>query len=111
MFAYEADSALATVRAERPDVVVSDIGMPGTDGYGLVRKIRMLSAAAGGRTPCLAVTAYARGADAERAFSAGFQMHVAKPIDPDRLVLAVASLAGLPLDGGQGGGGEERRTP
>jgi signal transduction histidine kinase/ActR/RegA family two-component response regulator len=79
----------------RPDVVVSDIGMPGADGYTLIRRIRALSADAGGRTPAVALTAYSRAEDAQRAFVAGYQMHVAKPIEPAQLATVVANLGGL----------------
>jgi signal transduction histidine kinase len=82
----------------RPDVVVSDIGMPGADGYTLIRRIRALSADAGGRTPAVALTAYSRAEDAQRAFVAGYQMHVAKPIEPAQLATVVANLGGIALD-------------
>jgi CheY-like chemotaxis protein len=86
--------ALTKFASQRPDVVVSDIGMPGEDGYSLLRKIRALSAAQGGRTPAIALTAYARADDARRAFAAGYQMHVAKPASPDQLSNVVAIVAG-----------------
>jgi signal transduction histidine kinase/CheY-like chemotaxis protein/CHASE3 domain sensor protein len=82
----------------RPDVVVSDIGMPGADGYTLIRRIRALSADDGGRTPAIALTAYSRAEDAQRAFVAGYQMHVAKPIEPAQLATVVANLGGIALD-------------
>ena len=97
--AASADEALDKVRRMRPDVIVSDIGMPNVDGYELMRRVRALPSAEGGRTPAIAVTAYARSDDAARAFAAGFQRHVPKPIDPTEMVFAVANLAGLPLDG------------
>jgi signal transduction histidine kinase len=87
-----AADGLAAVQAWRPDVIVSDIGMPGEDGYALISKIRRLPADAGGDTPALALTAYARSEDRVRALSAGFQMHVAKPIEPAELVATLASL-------------------
>lgn len=92
--AAEALEKFATVR---PDVLVSDIGMPGEDGYALLRKIRTLSATHGGRTPAVALTAYARAEDAQRAFAAGYQMHVAKPASPDELLSVVANLGGRSL--------------
>jgi CheY-like chemotaxis protein len=95
--ATSAAEALEKVRRIRPDVIVSDIGMPNVDGYDLMRRVRRLPASEGGRTPAIAVTAYARPDDAERAFAAGFQRHVPKPIDPGEMVFAVANLAGLPL--------------
>ena len=80
--------------AVKPDVVVSDIGMPQMDGYSLIRKIRELSPALGGQTPAIALTAYARREDANRAFAAGYQSHVAKPVEPETLARLVASLSG-----------------
>ena len=77
----------------KPDVLVSDIGMPGEDGYSLIARIRELSADQGGRIPAMALTAYARIEDRVRALSAGFQTHAPKPVEPMELVAAVASLA------------------
>jgi len=85
--------AIAALEQAQFDVLVSDIGMPGEDGYSLMRKVRALSPAAGGQIPAVALTAYARAEDCRRALAAGFQMHVAKPINPDELVASVASLA------------------
>ena len=96
--AGSAVEALEKLRSFSPDVLVSDIGMPGEDGYALLRRIRALSPAEGGRTQALALTAYAREEDALRAFAAGFQTHVAKPVHPTELIAAVANLAGVPLD-------------
>ena len=92
--AASAQEALSTVSAVLPDVLVSDIGMPHQDGYALMRQVRSLPADQGGEIPALALTAYARAADAERAFDAGYQRHVAKPVDPLLLVELVAGLAG-----------------
>jgi CheY-like chemotaxis protein len=72
--------------------------MPNIDGYELMRRVRALPANEGGRTPAIAVTAYARRDDADRAFAAGFQRHIAKPVDPAELVLTIANVLGLPLD-------------
>ncbi len=80
----------------KPDVVVSDIGMPEMDGYSLIQQIRARAPAQGGRTPALALTAYARPEDVERALAAGFQHHMAKPIEPAELVKAVAELGSQP---------------
>lgn len=77
----------------KPDVLISDIGMPGEDGYELMRKVRSLPKERGGRVPAVALTAYARGEDRLRALRAGYQMHVAKPIELAELVAIVASLA------------------
>ncbi len=81
----------------RADVLVSDVAMPGVDGYALMRTIRAMPSDKGGRTPALALTAYARDSDSEEAFAAGFQRHIAKPVDPSALVAVVASVAGLPM--------------
>jgi signal transduction histidine kinase/DNA-binding response OmpR family regulator len=87
-------AAMATLDAWRPDVVVSDIEMPGEDGYALVRALRARPAERGGRTPAVALTAYGRMEDRLRALSAGYSRHVAKPVDPAELLTLVASLAG-----------------
>jgi signal transduction histidine kinase len=79
---------------EHPDVLVADIGMPDEDGYSLIRTIRSLPAERGGAIPAAAVTALARSEDRRRALLAGFQTHVAKPVDVVELVAVVASLAG-----------------
>jgi PAS domain S-box-containing protein len=92
--AGSAAEALEKLALVRPDVVVSDIGMPLMDGYSLIQKIRALPPALGGRTPAVALTAYARAEDAQRAFAAGYQMHVAKPIEPSYLATVVANLGG-----------------
>jgi PAS domain S-box-containing protein len=83
------DEALAVVRELQPHVLVSDLAMPGRDGYPLLRELRSLDHGAG-RIPAIAVTAHARAEDRDRALAAGFQWYVAKPIDPDRLIAAVA---------------------
>ncbi|MEI9948676.1 MAG: ATP-binding protein [Pseudomonadota bacterium] len=92
--AASAQDALAVIATARPDVLVSDIGMPYEDGYALMRQVRLLPAEQGGEIPALALTAYARTADADRAFDAGYQRHIAKPVDPLLLVQLVAGLAG-----------------
>jgi PAS domain S-box-containing protein len=96
--ARSAKEALEKIAAVRPDVIVSDIGMPDVDGYSLMRTIRALPPEAGGRTPAVALTAYARAEDAQRAFVAGYQMHVAKPVEPTRLATVVANLGGRVLE-------------
>jgi PAS domain S-box-containing protein len=85
--------ALMAFERETPDLVVSDIGMPGEDGYDLIRRVRALPIARGGRVPALALTAYARVEDRMRALSAGYESHLSKPVDPAALTLAVAMLA------------------
>ncbi|HLX00841.1 MAG TPA: response regulator [Trinickia sp.] len=95
-----AADALAAYEAAPPDVVVSDIGMPGEDGYEFIRKLRALEQAASERsgqsrtTPAAALSAFARSEDRRRALLAGFQTHIAKPVDPLELVVVIASLAG-----------------
>jgi PAS domain S-box-containing protein len=91
--AASAGEAMEAVRVKRPDVLVSDIGMPEVDGFTFVRKLRALSQEHGGRIPAVALTAYARVEDEQRAYGAGYQAYAAKPIDPAHLVLLVASLA------------------
>jgi CheY-like chemotaxis protein len=76
-------------------VLVSDIGMPGMDGYTLIRTLRARSVEEGDRTPAVALTAYARVEDAQRAFAAGYQRHVTKPVEPAILATVVANLGGL----------------
>jgi CheY-like chemotaxis protein len=71
---------------------VPDIGMPGESGYLLIRRIRALPAEAGGATPAVALTAYARTEDRTQAILAGFQHHVAKPVEPAELIAMVVSL-------------------
>ncbi|MDC3956209.1 response regulator [Polyangium jinanense] len=95
--AASSDEALDDLSRSRPDVLVSDIGLPGMDGYALIRSIRTLPAEYGGRTPAIALTAYARTEDSQRAFAAGFQRHVPKPVDLGRLVSLIANLCGIPL--------------
>jgi signal transduction histidine kinase/ActR/RegA family two-component response regulator len=84
--------ALILLPAFRPDVLVADIGMPLEDGYALMRKVRALPPEQGGCTPAVALTAYARSEDRAMALSAGFDMHVPKPIDPVELLLTVTNL-------------------
>ncbi len=92
--AASVDEALRSLHDRLPDVLVSDIGMPGEDGYDLIKKVRSLDRENGGRIPAVALTAFARSGDRRRAISAGFHMHLAKPIEPAELVTVVASLAG-----------------
>jgi PAS domain S-box-containing protein len=84
--------AIAALQALRPDVLVSDIGMPDADGYTLIRRVRALPPEQGGRTPAIALTAYARAEDRVRAIAAGFQHHLSKPIEPAELLVIAASL-------------------
>jgi len=88
-----AASALEALKVTRPDVIVSDIGMPQVDGYQFMRTLRA-SEAPGERIPALALTAFARAEDRKRCLLAGYQAHIAKPFDVGELVLLVAKLAG-----------------
>jgi CheY-like chemotaxis protein len=92
--AASAVEALATLQRVRPDLMLSDIGMPERDGFQLIRDVRRLSPESGGRTPAIALTAFARSDDRTRAMLAGYQVHMAKPIEPHELLATVASLAG-----------------
>ena len=92
--AGSAGEALATLEELRPDLLVSDIAMPGEDGYDLIRKVRALPAGRGGKTPAIALTAYARTEDRLRALRAGYQMHISKPVELAELVAVMASLIG-----------------
>jgi PAS domain S-box-containing protein len=86
----------ATPPWERPDVMVADIGMPDEDGYSLIRRVRDWERERGAYTPAVALTAYGRVEDRMRALKAGFQMHVAKPVDPDELAIVITSLVRRP---------------
>jgi len=85
--------ALSAFDGLRPDVVVSDLGMPGEDGYALLRHVRARGAGQGGNTPAIALTGYVTSEDGARLRAAGFQMHLRKPVEPSDVVAAVASLA------------------
>jgi two-component system CheB/CheR fusion protein len=89
-----AAEAFASLEGVLPDLLVSDIGMPGVDGYELIRKVRRRSKNRGGRLPALALTAYANPEDGEKALAAGFQMHLAKPVTPAELLRGMAQLTG-----------------
>ena len=93
---FEAGSAsegLRMVESMRPDLIVSDVGMPGEDGYSFIGRVRALPADHGGRTPAAALTAYARAEDRRLALKAGFEMHIPKPVELGELVTALATLA------------------
>jgi hypothetical protein len=89
-----AREALEVFQKQRPDVLVSDIGMPVEDGYTLIAKVRALESDRGKYLPAIALTAYAREVDREQAIAAGFQKHLSKPVEPDELVAVVANLLG-----------------
>jgi PAS domain S-box-containing protein len=84
--------ALETLKGWLPDVLVSDIGMPGRDGYELIREVRALSSEEGGDTPAVALTAYARSEDRLKALRSGFHTHLSKPVTPTELSATIAGL-------------------
>jgi CheY-like chemotaxis protein len=88
-----AREALAQVRGHIPDLMLADIGLPDQDGYELIRQVRSLENAGHKIMPAVALTAYARPQDRDRALAAGFQLHIAKPVEPEAFVNAVAELA------------------
>jgi CheY-like chemotaxis protein len=94
--AASAKEALACITRcpaeQRPDVLVSDIGMPDEDGYMLIRQIRTLAPDQGGRIPAIALTAYARTEDRIKALASGFQSHVPKPVEPSEFITVLANL-------------------
>jgi hypothetical protein len=89
-----AAEALQAFREWKPDLLVSDIGMPKEDGYSLIRKLRKMRAKWAKEIPAVALTAYATVEDRTRALDAGFQVHVAKPLEPEALVRSIAGAAG-----------------
>jgi CheY-like chemotaxis protein len=93
--ASSAEAAMeALAQKGRPDLIVSDIAMPGEDGYSLVRRMRALDPEQGGRIPAIAVTAYSRTEDRVQAMAAGFQMHLSKPVNASELAHAITSIIG-----------------
>ncbi|MGF2036601.1 MAG: ATP-binding protein [Nostoc sp. CmiVER01] len=89
--AYE---ALKTLTEIKPDVLVSDISMPDMDGYMLIRKVRSWTPEQGGQIPAIALTAFAKNDDRQEALKAGFQMHLPKPFNPEKLIAAIVQLIG-----------------
>ncbi len=87
-----ASEALREIEQRTPDCIVSDIEMPGEDGYSLIQKIRQKDHRRGGAVPAVALTAHARAEDRMRALTAGYQMHVPKPVEPVELAVVIASL-------------------
>jgi PAS domain S-box-containing protein len=94
LVAGSAADALALVERHKPDILISDIGMPDIDGYELLRRVRALGAARGGRVPAVALTAFARSQDRTRALHAGYLAHLAKPVEPSELIATIATIAG-----------------
>ena len=92
--AASASEALEAIAQSRPDILISDVGMPGEDGYALIAKVRSLPAERGGQIPAAALTAYVRKEDRLKVLHSGFHLHVSKPLEPNELVAVVANLAG-----------------
>ena len=92
--AGNAEEATALVERHRPQLLLSDIGMPGADGFDLLRRVRALGPGRGGDLPAIALTAFARAEDRTRVLRAGFRMHVSKPVEASELCAAVANVAG-----------------
>ena len=92
--AASAAEGLEILKNRRPDVLISDIGMPEEDGYQFVRAVRSLPATQGGRTPAIALTAFAHSTDRTKALLAGFQRHLSKPVESHELIATVGSLTG-----------------
>lgn len=90
--------ALAALDEFRPDAIISDIAMPGEDGFSFIRKVRLRDPKNGGRIPAAALTALASDEDRQRAMQSGFQLHVAKPVDASRLAAVVSTLAEWPAE-------------
>ena len=84
--------ALELLPISGPDILVADIGMPGEDGYELIRKVRTLSQPDVALLPAMALTAYARAEERAQAFSAGFQSHITKPVEPAELIATIARM-------------------
>jgi CheY-like chemotaxis protein len=89
-----AREALQLLEVQRPDVLVSDIGLPEEDGYWLIRQIRQHEAEHGDLLPAIALTGYARADDRARALAAGFRAHMPKPVNPAELIAAIADVTG-----------------
>jgi PAS domain S-box-containing protein len=90
--------ALAALESSWPDVLLSDIGMPGADGYELIARVREMEVLRGGMMPAIALTAYARESERQQALEAGFQMHLSKPVEVTQLIAGIANLAGKLVD-------------
>ncbi len=91
--ASNATEGLEVLKRVKLDVLISDIGMPGKDGYDLIREVRALPFGHGGNIPAAALTAFARAEDRRRAIHAGYSSHIAKPVEPAELVAVVENLA------------------
>jgi len=96
MRAGDGEAALKALEAHRPHVLLSDLSMPGEDGYQFLARVRALPEDRGGRTTAVALSAHAGDADRLRSLQAGFQHHVSKPVDPNLLVSLLAPLVPTP---------------
>jgi PAS domain S-box-containing protein len=94
--AASAEEAMTLIGLDRPDLLVSDIGMPGEDGYSLIKRLRAMGSEEGGAIPAVALTAYARSEDRARALLSGFQFHVTKPVEPAELLGVIAGVVNRP---------------
>jgi signal transduction histidine kinase len=103
--AESGQAALTKLFEQRPHVLVADLGMPGMDGYALIEQVRALDPDFGGRTPAIAVTGYASPLDRLRALQAGYQNHVAKPVEPHELAIVIASIIGRSAQDKRAGSG------
>jgi PAS domain S-box-containing protein len=92
--AASASEGLEILKSQRPDVMISDIGMPEKDGYQFIREVRRLPAAHGGKTPAIALSAFAHSEDRTQAMLAGYQIHLSKPVESDELVVSIGNLTG-----------------
>jgi PAS domain S-box-containing protein len=102
-----ASEAIEAIKANRPDVLISDIAMPGEDGYDLIGSVRSLAAEQLNSIPAVAITAYAKAEDRERALAAGFQIYLAKPVELNELISVVARAARREFDNGTKAGNDE----
>jgi CheY-like chemotaxis protein len=94
LIASSVAEALEILTRSRPALLISDIAMPDQDGYDLIREVRALPADVGGRIPAVALTAFARSEDRQRALLGGYQLHLAKPVEPSELLAVCVSLVG-----------------
>ena len=91
--ASSSDEAIQILSMEPIHVLISDIGLPGEDGYAMMKRVRALPVLQGGTVPAIALTAYTRSEDRSRAIRTGFHMHLSKPVETMELVVAIASMA------------------
>ena len=95
-----APAAIEAIKVIHPDILISDVGLPGQDGYEMMSTIRSFEADEGGQTPAIALTGYVSLQDRKQALNSGFQEHLAKPIDFDELVGRIKRIAGKPRQNG-----------